>query len=60
MCVLPASHLKVHNTFEKGRAAPGSKVFLRISLTRRRLFFALGGIPFFQLHGLYDEHFMAC
>jgi hypothetical protein len=50
----------VHNTFEKGRAAPGSKVFLRISLTRRRLFFALGGIPFFQLHGLYDEHFMAC
>jgi hypothetical protein len=57
MCVLPASHLKVHSTLR--RDLPMSKVFLRISFALGGAYFALGGVCFLQLHALADENSIA-
>jgi hypothetical protein len=68
MCVLPASHLKVHATIEKGLAdrksaktpcSSMSKVFLRIYFALSGAYFALGGVCFLQLHVLADENSIA-
>jgi hypothetical protein len=46
MCVLPASHFKVHATLR--RDLPMSKVFLRISFALGGAYFALGGVRMFS------------
>jgi hypothetical protein len=54
MCVLPASHLKVHATIEKGLA--DEQGVLRISFALSGAYFAIGGVCFLQLHVLADEN----
>jgi hypothetical protein len=59
MCALPASHLKVHDTIEQGRAGE-QKHLPMFFLALGDAYFALGSILYLRLHGLTDEHSMAC
>jgi hypothetical protein len=57
MCVLPASHFKVHTTLR--RDLPMSKVLWQISFALGGTWFALGGVCFLQLHALADDKSVA-
>jgi hypothetical protein len=50
----------LENARQMRRDLPRSKIFLRISSALGGAYFALGVVFILQLHGLSDEHSMAC
>jgi hypothetical protein len=59
MYVFPASHLKVYAAIEPGRAGEQS-LFAAFFFLLAASILLLAVSYFLQLHGLADEHSMAC